>query len=263
MHTLGNIHYVRNVYEQAVAWLTKGAEAGLPPAMRSLGRCLEEGKGVAPPDYLAAVDWYRRAADAGNGEAACALSNLYTFGRGRNGRICLPHFRRILSKVVSYNAANINCQALGRGVTRSKRKAMQWRRKAAENGIAQACLHLAGRMYMDLPYAREVGHVGEAAGVAASAGVMEGHDVPTDTLTSVVHWLRKGGHPVAELDSLRRGVLEGGAFCRNEGCEVVGHLKNFKVCPQCKHARYCGDACQKADWTTGGHKATCGTAEQT
>jgi hypothetical protein len=29
--------------------------------------------------------------------------------------------------------------------------------------------------------------------------------------------------------------------------------------PQCKTARYCGDACQKQDWTTGGHKEKCGT----
>jgi len=35
-------------------------------------------------------------------------------------------------------------------------------------------------MYEDRPYAREVGHVGEAAGIAASAGVTEGHDVPPD-----------------------------------------------------------------------------------
>ena len=50
-------------------------------------------------------------------------------------------------------------------------------------------------MYMDTPYAREVGHVGEAAGVASSAGVMEGHDVAPDVLTGVLHWLRKRGHP--------------------------------------------------------------------
>jgi hypothetical protein len=31
------------------------------------------------------------------------------------------------------------------------------------------------------------------------------------------------------------------------------------VCPQCKTARYCGDACQEKDWTTGGHKNKCGT----
>jgi hypothetical protein len=39
----------------------------------------------------------------------------------------------------------------------------------------------------------------------------------------------------------------------------LGHLKDFKVCPQCKGARYCGDACQKQDWTVGRHKETCGT----
>ena len=45
---------------------------------------------------------------------------------------------------------------------------------------------------LDLPYAREVGHVEEAAGVATSAGVMEGHDVPPDVLTGVVHCGRGG-----------------------------------------------------------------------
>ena len=56
--------------------------------------------------------------------------------------------------------------------------AMRWCRKAAESGIADACFKLASHMYGDNPYAREVGHVGEAAGVAESAGFMEGHDVP-------------------------------------------------------------------------------------
>ena len=133
-------------------------------------------------------------------------------------------------------------------------------RKAAENGYDDTCLKLANAMYKDLPYAREVGHVEEAARVATSAGVMEGHDVPADVLTSVVHWLRKGRiDPVDELNGLRFTALVGGMYCRNDGCEVVGHLKDFKVCPQCKTARYCGAACQNQDWTTGGHKTTCGT----
>ena len=94
---------------------------------------------------------------------------------------------------MSHDVASTLCQALGRGVTRSKRRAMQWCRKAAENGQHESCLTLATYMYMDLPYAREVGHVGEAAGVATpSGGVVEGHDVPPDVLTHVVHWLQKG-----------------------------------------------------------------------
>jgi len=136
---------------------------------------------------------------------------------------------------------------------------MQWVRKAAETGHTEACFRLAIHMYTDMPYAREVGHVGEAAGVATSAGFMEGHDVPQDVLASVVHWLVKGGHdPIDKLDGLRLVALQGGTFCQNEGCEVVGHIKDFKVCPQCKLTRYCGAACQKQDWTLGGHKETCG-----
>jgi len=158
--------------------------------------------------------------------------------------------------------ASIICKALGRGVTRSKRRAVQWLRTAAENGYADACLQLAVCMYGDHPYAREVGHVGEAAGVATSAGVMEGHDVPPDVLTSVIYWVQKGGHNAVEkLHQFRRETLEGANYCYNGGCTVVGQLKDFKVCPQCKTARYCGAACQKEDWTTGGHKERCGTAD--
>jgi len=154
--------------------------------------------------------------------------------------------------------------ALGCGVTRSKRRALRWLRKAAENGHAHSCVMLAGRIYGDKPYAREVGHVGEVDGVAVSAGVMEGHDVPPDIMTAVLHWLRMGCvtgqfDQLNSLDQFRRDELEGSKYCRNEGCEVVGLLKEFKVCPQCKTARYCGAACQKQDWTTGGHKETCGT----
>ena len=163
--------------------------------------------------------------------------------------------------MASHDEASIICQALWRGVSRSKRRAMQWMRKAAETGYADACWRLAERMYGDLPYAREVGHVGEDAGAATSAGVMEGHDVPPDVLTGVVHWLRKGWCNLDEaLDRFRRVALEGAKYCYNGGCEVVGLLKDFKVCPQCKTARYCGAACQKEDWTTGGHRAKCGTS---
>ena len=122
-------------------------------------------------------------------------------------------------------------------------------------------MRLAAGMYLELPYAREIGHVAEAAGVPAPTGVMERHDVPPDVLTSVVHWLLKGGHDVTEtLDGCRIHALEGGAYCINEGCQVVGLLKKFKVCPQCKTARYCGDSCQKADWSK--HKATCSSGER-
>ena len=89
------------------------------------------------------------------------------------------------------DAASEIYRALGRGVTRSKRRAVRWMRKAADNGQTDACWKLAQLMYLDQPYAREIGQVGENAGVASTAGVVEGHDIPPEVLTSVAHWLRK------------------------------------------------------------------------
>jgi len=87
MNELGIGHHAREENERAVEWFAKGAEAGLPRAMFNLGTLLEEGMGVAAPDYPAAVDWYRRAANAGHGGAAHNLCHMYTVGRGRAWQI--------------------------------------------------------------------------------------------------------------------------------------------------------------------------------
>jgi len=88
------------------------------------------------------------------------------------------------------------------------------------------------------------------------------HGVPPGVLTSVIYWVQKGEwDPRVHLEGWRGTALGGAMYCYNDGCEVVGHLKGFKVCPQCKHARYCGGACQKQDWNADGHKTTCGTFE--
>jgi TPR repeat protein len=91
MFELGQIHNVRREYEQAVAWYTKGAEAGLPRAMFYLGVSLDTGQGVAAPDCPAAAGWYRRAADAGHGAAAHNLCSFCTLSAAAGpGGSCLP-----------------------------------------------------------------------------------------------------------------------------------------------------------------------------
>jgi TPR repeat protein len=69
VHALGGIHRERKEHEQAVAWTTKAAEAGLPSGMFDLGCSLNKGEGVAAPDPPSAMGWFRRAADAGHGGA--------------------------------------------------------------------------------------------------------------------------------------------------------------------------------------------------
>mmetsp|Transcript_36988 Transcript_36988/g.91397 ORF Transcript_36988/g.91397 Transcript_36988/m.91397 type:complete len:264 (+) Transcript_36988:337-1128(+) len=232
MDALSDIHYRRNEIETSTEWTTKAAEAGLPKSQFNLACSLDKGEAGLALDYPAAAGWYRRAAETGCPEAAYNLSGMY---------------------------------AAGRGVTRSKRRAMSWLRKAAEDGHDASCQELARWMYEDRPYAREIGHVEASAGAAPATpsvgGLVEGHDVPPEVLTGVVHWLRKGGHnPPAELNMFRWKAQAGSTYCYNDGCVVMGHLKEFKLCAKCKIARYCGDECQKQDWTRE-HKASCGTFE--
>jgi hypothetical protein len=87
MDAMRGIHDERKEYEHAVEWATKGAEAGLPKAMFDFGLLLDMGKGLVAPDYTAAADWYRRAADTGDGEAANNLCQMYSVGRGRAWQI--------------------------------------------------------------------------------------------------------------------------------------------------------------------------------
>jgi len=82
MELLGAIHYEEQEYDQAMGWFTKGAEAGLPKAMFGLGGCLDKGLGLAAPDYPEAAGWYHRAAEGGDALAAWNLCTMYTVGRG-------------------------------------------------------------------------------------------------------------------------------------------------------------------------------------
>ena len=130
----------------------------------------------------------------------CTLSAAVGLRKYVKTHFVVPRFFR---STESYDMAIILCSALGSGVTRSKRRAMQWCRTVADMpGMHNACVKLATDMYGDHPYAREVGHVAAAVGVTTSAGVMEGHDVPLDVMASVIHWLRKWGHDSTVSDNL-------------------------------------------------------------
>jgi len=112
MHALGSMHCARKEHERPVEWYTKGAKAGLPQAMFTLGNVLDAGEGMAAPNYPAAADWYRRAADAGHGAAAHNLHLMYSVGRGKAWQIVLasPHF--IPSSLHSIKRFHVTWRAL-------------------------------------------------------------------------------------------------------------------------------------------------------
>ena len=72
---------VEQDYEQAVEWYQKAAEAGDAAAMSRLGDCYFQGQGVEA-DYAQAVEWYRQAAEAGNSDGMVGLGRCYEDGYG-------------------------------------------------------------------------------------------------------------------------------------------------------------------------------------
>ena len=79
----------------AVDWYRRAAEAGNADAQFHLGVCYSCGTGVAQ-DARAAVDWYRRAADAGSSIAQLYLGFCYERGSGVDAstRSAIEWYRR-------------------------------------------------------------------------------------------------------------------------------------------------------------------------
>jgi protein kinase-like protein/Sel1 repeat-containing protein len=67
--------------QEALYWVTKAADAGVPQGMLYLGGFYEAGIGAPQNDEMAA-SWYRKAAYHGSSVAACDLANMYEDGRG-------------------------------------------------------------------------------------------------------------------------------------------------------------------------------------
>ena len=84
-HNLGNVYAAGRGIEQdlalAVRWWTPPAERGDAITQLRLGEAYEAGRGVDTPDTAVALTWYRRAAEAGNAEAAEAVARLEEPGR--------------------------------------------------------------------------------------------------------------------------------------------------------------------------------------
>ena len=67
---------------KAVEWYQKAAEAGNATAMCSLGYAYEYGKGELTKDTYKAVEWYKKAAEAGEARAMYNLGKCYEDGKG-------------------------------------------------------------------------------------------------------------------------------------------------------------------------------------
>ncbi len=83
---LGELYYsskkgITDQYQKALDWFNKAATAGNDKAQYYLGLMYYQGEGVKT-DYNKAVEWFTKAATAGNDEAQYYLGVCYYYGKG-------------------------------------------------------------------------------------------------------------------------------------------------------------------------------------
>ena len=170
-------HGVPQDWKQAVEWYRRAAQAGNTVAMGNLGWCYEKGKGVEK-DPEAAVSWYRQGAERGS------VRSMYELGR------C--------------------CQG-GIGVAEDLKQALIWFHKSAEVGDADS-LGLLGWSYeygigTEQDYARAVEYYRCAA--------EKGNASSMNNLAE-----RRGGNGKGRAPKFRTGHVLVSACRRRQGVSV-------------------------------------------
>ncbi len=125
-----------NKFAEAVSWYRKAAAQGEANAMRNLGVCYLDGKGLTK-EPAEAANWFRKAADLGNQDAPDDLGDLYLEGIGvTKDEAAAAGWYRKGAERGDGNAMNSLAASYwkGQGVAKSPRDAINWWKKAADTG---------------------------------------------------------------------------------------------------------------------------------
>ena len=125
------------------------AQTGLPRGMANYGLAFEAGMGGLPRDPAQAMQWYRRAADAGNGKGMAQVGYLYANGSGveKSPTEALRWYRRAADAGNTMAMTQIGSSYLeGLGVAKDDVQALQWYRRAADAGSSGG-MYSVGWMY--------------------------------------------------------------------------------------------------------------------
>lgn len=132
--------------DQAATLLRIAAEAGYVPAMKAYAEVLVAGDGV-PADIRAAIGWYERAADAGDGGAAADLFRLVVIDQTATEEDRARAWARLLKAAEggapdAMREVGVRLQ-LGSAVPADPAGGAAWLKRAAEAGDGQAMREIA------------------------------------------------------------------------------------------------------------------------
>jgi formylglycine-generating enzyme required for sulfatase activity len=146
-------------YVEAVKWWRKGADAGQANCMRDLGFAYDRGWAVTADD-VEAFQWLMRGAENGDTLAMLVVASHYELGKGvkQNYAAALKWYK----KAADFgNAAGVYGLASmyenGRGVSKNLVRAFEWRRKAVVIDAADAKSTPAGFQKMARMYDEGIG----------------------------------------------------------------------------------------------------------
>ncbi len=129
---------------QAFALVTENAQKGDPRAMLTLGAFYEQGVGV-PRNYIFAMQWYQKAADAGLAEGQYNLGVCYEIGMGNAGDLkkAVQFFEKAADQGLTPAMHKLASMYFsGTGVSQSNSRGLAWLNKASESGDPDAANRL-------------------------------------------------------------------------------------------------------------------------
>lgn len=128
-------------YKKTINLVTPLANEGNPRAQVILGRCYENGLGVAQDEAVAA-QWFQLAAEQNDSEAQVLLAYCYELGSGvpKNDQQVMNLFTRAAQNgnaEAQFNLAMNYSQGLN-GAPKNEAEAFKWAQASANQGYAQA-----------------------------------------------------------------------------------------------------------------------------
>lgn len=140
----------RNDYVAALEYYRKAADFGNAKAMNNVGMLYYNGTGVIQ-DYQEAMNWFKKAADLGRPAATYNIGALHEYGQGvsQNYQEALNWYQKA-AELGSENAMYRigELYYYGCGVTQNYQEAMNWYKKAADLGYASA-MYSIGSLYQE------------------------------------------------------------------------------------------------------------------
>ena len=132
--------------KRAVRWHHRAADRGCPVAFHNLGSALARGLEYGPPDPVAALGWYRKAAETGIAASQFALGWMLWYGEGceKDATAAASWFEKAAAQGHAGALVRFGlCLLSGEGAPRDVGRALDCFRKAADKGDRDGMFHLA------------------------------------------------------------------------------------------------------------------------